>query len=200
MTTQTALPNPASDPDLATAGVGEGSRAIYQASVQSRAHSILRSLPPSSLAEELFDARARAKQITARLAMPMLHLSREWRDRFFSQLDGLMDVEQWDPEDRPVTEASFTTLIRMLVLLASERRPGLGASSDGHIVAVWAKDRNRLTIECLGGDAIRWVVLLYHDNQREIASGENQLDRLNDILQPYHPGRFFDHERPTASC
>jgi hypothetical protein len=141
-----------------------------------------------SLEEQLYEARASCKIKTAAVAM---YLSNEWRSRFFSQLDNLMDVENWEDEDTPITEASFSTLLRMLLLIWPVKRPGLGATSEGHIIATWSLEKDRLTIECLPGDRVRWVVCKYTEGNRESAAGDSHLTRLHAVLAPYEPRRWF---------
>ncbi|MGH8489539.1 MAG: hypothetical protein ACREXS_11920 [Gammaproteobacteria bacterium] len=141
--------------------------------------------PPSTeivpLEERLYDARALCKTKTAVVAM---HLGFEWRSRFFSQLDSLMDFENWEKEDLPITEASFTTLLRMLLLIRPARRPGLGSTSYGNIIAAWTMENDRLTIECLPHDEVRWVLSRYLDGNRESAAGQVALSRLLTVLAP----------------
>ncbi|MGH8510161.1 MAG: hypothetical protein ACREU9_12520 [Gammaproteobacteria bacterium] len=148
--------------------------------------------PPSTktlpLEERLYDARALCKTKTAAVAM---HLDFEWRSRFFSQLDSLMDFENWEKEDLPITEASFTTLLRMLLLIRPARRPGLGSTSYGNIIAAWTMENGRLTIECLPRDDVRWVLSRHLDGDRESAAGQVALSRLTVVLAPYNPERWF---------
>ncbi len=138
--------------------------------------------------ERLYDARALCKTKTAAVAM---HLDFEWRSLFFSQLDSLMDFENWEKEDLPITEASFTTLLRMLLLIRPARRPGLGSTSYGNIIAAWTVEKDRLTIECLPRDEVRWVLSRYLDGDRESAAGQVALSRLLAVLAPYNPERWF---------
>lgn len=148
--------------------------------------------PPSTktvpLEERLYNARALCKTKTAAVAM---HLDFEWRSRFFSQLDSLMDFENWEKEDLPITEASFTTLLRMLLLIRPARRPGLGSTSYGNIIAAWTMENDRLTIECLPHDEVRWVLSRYLNGNHESAAGQVALSRLLAVLAPYNPERWF---------
>ncbi len=161
----------------------------------------LRLRPPiaGGIEERLFDSRAACKKLVANLAMPMLHLSKEWRDRFFVQIDTLLDPNEWDKNDLPISEVSFLTLIQMVILLRPKRRPGLGTTADGHILAVWKKDGNRLTVECLPDNRVRWVVLAYFDGKRETVVGENDLARLPSVLNPYHPEQWLADEGSKAA-
>ncbi|MGH8548360.1 MAG: hypothetical protein ACRERU_07130 [Methylococcales bacterium] len=140
------------------------------------------------LEERLYDARAYCKIKMSAIAM---HLSQEWRSRFFSQLDSLMDIENWEKDDTPITEVSFTTFLRMILLIRPERRPGLGSTSEANILAAWTVANDRLTIECLSNDEVRWVLSWYFDGNRESAAGTVSLPRLNAVLTPYNPERWF---------
>jgi hypothetical protein len=156
-------------------------------------HGHLTHSPPKKahLEERLYDARAACKIRTATVAM---HLDHDWRIRFFRQLDNLMDIDNWEKDDLPVTNASFGTLLRMLLFIRPKRRPGLGITNDGNIIAAWTVGKDRLTIECRAADQVRWVVVIYDGEERESAAGEAHLPRLMDVLAPYKPQRWFADE------
>ena len=148
---------------------------------------------PISLEEQLYNSKAAFKIRTATIAM---HLPADWRTGLFRQVDSLLALEDWDKEDAPISEASFTTLLRMVLLIRAKRRPGLGASGDGHAIAMWTVGSDRLTVECLPADEIRWVVVCGVDGERESAAGQTVLARLPDVLKPYDPDRWFTDEGP----
>jgi hypothetical protein len=194
--------SPLSIPDIEA---GEGSATIYQATADAVLHlsnsarfirSTYEDSAPPPLEQQLFDVRAACKIKTAEVAM---HLDQGWRKRFFRQLDTLLDPEEWDALDTPITIHSFSTLLRMLMLVKPKRRPGLGATFDGNVIAAWTIDKNRLTIECLPDDEVRWVVLHYLDYERETAAGQTGLLRLRDVLQPYNPDRWLADEGAKTS-
>ena len=141
-----------------------------------------------SLEDRLYESRAFCKTKMAEVAM---YLPSDWRSRFFSQLDNLMDIDNWEEDDSPITAASFTTLLRMLLLIWPVRRPGLGATSKGHIIATWTAENDRLTIECLPKDNVRWVLSRYIEGNRESAAGEISVTRLLAVLSPYDPKCWF---------
>jgi hypothetical protein len=149
--------------------------------------------PPArsrSIQEQLYDALAEFKIRTATVAM---HLDRDWRTRVFQQLDSLLAVQDWEIDDPPPSLASFSTFLRMLILLRPERRPGLGASADGNLIATWTSGDDRLTIECQKRDETRWHLAVTIDGERERVAGINPLSRLVDVLAPFGPERWFGH-------
>jgi hypothetical protein len=145
---------------------------------------------PQSLEEELYDALASFKVRTALVAM---HLDREWRARLFRQFDSLLAIEDWEQSDLPPSLDSYSTLLRMLTLFRPWRRPGLGATHDGHLIATWTVGEDRLTIECLPKDIVRWHLSVLIDGERERAAADTPLQRLSQVLQPYDPNRWFRH-------
>jgi hypothetical protein len=147
-----------------------------------------RSIPTKNLDEQLYDALAAFKIHTASVAM---HLDPEWRNRLFSQLNNLLGAEDWQPDDSPPSLASFSTFLRMLVLLRPVRRPGLGATSDGLLIAAWTHGEDRLTVECLPQDIARWNLALTIEGERERAAAITPVGRLNEVLRPYAPQRWF---------
>lgn len=138
-----------------------------------------------STEEALFDARLKAKVATSTIAT---HLTREWRDRFFGQVDALLDKDEWDARDVPVTEASFRTFLRLVVFLGNANRPGLAATSHGNLLAIWRNRDNRLTLECKPNDSVKWIVSRQIDEadpRLETAAGETIVARLPKILRPF---------------
>ncbi|MGT2502530.1 hypothetical protein ACVOMS_20250 [Bradyrhizobium guangxiense] len=137
---------------------------------------------------QLFDVLAQFKIRTSQVAM---HLNRDWRSRLFGQLDSLLNVEDWEPLDRPPTIDSFATFLRLLVFLKPQRRPGLGATAKGELIATWTNGGDRLTIECLPQDLVRWTISVTINEDRERAAGVTPVSRLPAVLAPYGPDRWF---------
>lgn len=144
--------------------------------------------PSEPLREQLHDALARAKMLTSQVAM---HLDDDWRNRLFEQLDDLLDLEDWHAGDEPIEAESFQTFLRMIIYHRSVRRPGLGLSDRGFLIAAWTKDGDRLTMEFFPDDRIRWVLSCETDGQLERASGETSVRRLMEVLAPYKPLRWL---------
>jgi hypothetical protein len=142
-----------------------------------------------SLEEQLYDALAAFKVQTAQVAM---HLDRDWRTRLFRQLDSLLSQDDWQLDDAPPLLSSFSTFLRMLTLLRPGRRPGLGATHDGYLIATWTVGDDRLTIECLPKDFVRWHLSVTIEGDRERAAAETPLPRLLQVLQPFGPSRWFE--------
>lgn len=153
--------------------------------------------PARSVQQQLYDALASFKIRTATVAM---HLDRDWRTKLFAQLDSLLAYDDWDGADLPPTLASFSTFLRMLILLRPNRRPGLGATSDGNLIAAWTVGSDRLTIECLPRDIVRWNLSVAIDRERERAAAETPLTRLAEVLSPYGPERWFANGNQVHSA
>lgn len=150
-----------------------------------------------SLQERLFDVKAESKILTRQLTM---HFPPDWHLSFFKQLDNLLDAEEWNEQDEPVTRDSFFTFIRLLLKFKNKRRPGIGIADYGHIVAAWtAGPTDRLTVECLPKDRVRWVVSVPIDGGFDSAAGDTSLDRLMASLQPYTPEHWLADEIRSTS-
>jgi hypothetical protein len=151
------------------------------ASLVSRTHE-------QSLEERLFDATANVKILTSQIAM---HLAREWRDKLFRQLDSLHDPKEWEPEDEPVRQASFATFLKAIIQIKPRRRPGLGLTHTGNLIAAWTEKTERLTVEFLPNDRVRWVIGRLRDDEPEHIAGQTHVSRLPDALAPYEPAIWF---------
>ena len=149
------------------------------------------------LEARVFDALAAAKISTNYVAM---HLSKESRDKLFAQLDSLHEIEQWETGDEPIAPSSFTTFLKALLTIRPERRPGLGLSHVGDLIAAWTTGRDRLTIEFLPNDRVRWVLTQYHaEGEPDRFAGQVEVSRLVQALAPYRPERWFSNESPEQS-
>jgi NTP pyrophosphatase (non-canonical NTP hydrolase) len=141
-----------------------------------------------SIEERLFDALADVKIYTASVAM---HLDKRWRDLLFRQLDSLHDLAEWENDDQPVQRSSFATFLKAALDIKPQRRPGLGLSSVGHIIASWTKNQDHLTIEFLPNDRVRWVLSRYRDGEPERFSGDTAVARMAEGLSGHHPEYWF---------
>lgn len=151
-------------------------------------HQKLAVINGSPVERALFESRAFSKVWTAQVAM---HLNGDWREKFFWQIDNLLDEENWEEGDLPMTQESFKTLLRMMTLQRGMKRPGLGLTSEGNAIATWTNGDRRLTVECYPGDQVRWVLSVREDGQPESAAGKTSLPRLLKVLAPYSPELWF---------
>ena len=138
--------------------------------------------------ERLFDATANVKMLTSQVAM---HIDRVWRDKLFKQLDFLHSPKDWEEEDEPIQQASFATFLKAIVQIKPAKRPGLGLSYDGHLIAAWTNGPDRLTVEFLQNDRVRWVIGRQIEDESEQIAGQTVVSRLADTLEPYHPEIWF---------
>jgi hypothetical protein len=143
------------------------------------------------LAERVFESLAAAKILTSQVAM---HLERGSRDRLFQQLDSLHDTSEWEEGDEPVHSPSFATFLKAILYLRPERRPGLGLSHDGNLIAAWTTGHDRLTIEFLPNDRVRWVLARYEDDEPDRFAGQTGVTRLAEGLAPHRPEHWFSNE------
>jgi hypothetical protein len=185
------------DPNLPRVLVSSAGLSTTAKAIEDRLRALTNQTPTFSglsrtahdLPEKLYDALAAFKIRTSIVAM---HLDDAWRSRLFQQLDNLLSVEDWDANDAPPGLASYSTFLRMMLVLRPVRRPGLGATSDGHLVAAWTVDSDRLTIECMPNDTVRWWLSVIIDEEKDSAAGVTGLNRLKEVLTPYGPNRWFE--------
>jgi hypothetical protein len=138
----------------------------------------------SDIGQQLRMKLASLKRITATVAM---HLDLTWRATLFATLDRLLDPEDWDAEFELPSEQSFSTFLRMIIYLHPTRRPGIGLSPSGHFLSAWSRDKDRIVIECIGNDEVRWVLSRTVEGERESGAGRVLLHRVPDVTAPYEP-------------
>jgi hypothetical protein len=146
--------------------------------------------PPenATLAEGLALRLLSFKRMTSPISR---YLDRSWHAQLFERLDILFDAEDWDDDFVLPLEASFETFLRLIIYLHPTTRPGIGLSSRGYILASWSKDGDRIVIECLPKDELRWVLSQTNEDRRESAAGKNRIQRLVELIEGYEPDRFF---------
>ena len=184
--------------EMSRAALSNGTnQLIYQvASLQNPVSPGSLPIVPSAftIEERLFDATSAVKVLTAQVAM---HMTREWRDKLFSQIESLHDLDEWDTDDKPVERSSFASFLKAILFIKPQRHPGLGLSYEGHLIAAWTTDKDRLTTEFLAKDRVRWVVtrdLGGEGGEIERAAGQTAVFRLYDCLTAYNPKRWFSYE------
>jgi len=138
--------------------------------------------------EKLFDKAVELKLIARNVAM---HFNEYWQGGLFRQLDSLLDEDGWSFEDKLPESSSFKCFLRMIIHNSPKVRPGIGASHDGNIIASWTVDRDRLTVECLPNDTVRWVITKYVNGDRISGAGSSPVKLLRTYLSPYEPERWF---------
>src|SRR5215467_3765615 len=146
-------------------------------------------LTGATLPEQLRSKALSLKRIAGAVAM---HLTKDWRLKLFARIDELCSPEDWDePCDLP-SEQSFSTFLRMIIYLHPTRRPGIGLSNRGHFVAAWTRGSDRIVIECIGNDEVRWVLSKITDGERESGAGKVSLHRIHDVIAGYEPEELFN--------
>jgi hypothetical protein len=131
------------------------------------------------------------KVLISRVSM---YMTKEWRDKLFRQIDSLHDLDEWDADDKPVERSSFESFLKTIIFIKPQRHPGLGLSYEGHLIAAWTAGKDRLTIEFLAKDRVRWVVTRDLGGEIERAAGQTVVSRLYDCLTAYNPTHWFSHE------
>jgi len=142
----------------------------------------------SSLEEKLFDATAGVKVMTSQVAM---YLDSQWRSKLFNQIDSLHDVDEWEQGDEPLQRESFATFLKAICDLKPKRRPGLGLTPSGQLIAAWTAGSSRLTIEFSGNSRVKWVISRMIDDEIEHYVGDTTVNRLAAGLRPHHTEEWF---------
>lgn len=127
------------------------------------------------------------------LSSVSMHLPQGWQEGLSRQIDSLVDVDEWDKRDEVPSIESGRTLIRLLMYMNATKRPGLGVSPMGNLVAAWSAEKDRLTIECMANDHVKWVLSKNVGGEIERGAGELSTQRLRAVLDPYQLATWFAH-------
>lgn len=143
---------------------------------------------PVDDSEVVFDRLVALKLATADF---VAHLGEAWRAGLFKRLDDLLDADEWVFSDEMPSIGSFKTLLRMIIHNGVQKRPSLGATHDGRIIASWRGGDDRLVVESFPNDEVRWVASCTIDGKRVSAAGTSPVSFLRTALTPYHPEVWF---------
>jgi hypothetical protein len=136
--------------------------------------------------------KAKANTFKRMSAMVAMYLHGDYRTALFAAIDRLVDSDDWDTDAALPSEQSFSTFLRMIIYLHPTRRPGLGLSPSGLFLAAWRSGQDRIVVECLADDEVRWVLSRTIDGERESAAGKVQIHRIPDVTEPYNPEPLFN--------
>jgi hypothetical protein len=139
--------------------------------------------PPTesrSLEECLFDNAATLKIDFAHIAM---HLSPEWRQIIFKQLDRLLDRSSWEDDSSLIECAPFKTFLRFVIYAAPTRFPSLGISPRGHILAAWLCPPQQITVEFFQADKAAATFSIQTARSTEIIAWRGHVADLKDFIQ-----------------
>ncbi|MBI3186344.1 MAG: hypothetical protein HYZ31_00580, partial [Gammaproteobacteria bacterium] len=141
-----------------------------------------------TIEETLFDARSNVKILISQISM---HLKPEWREKLFRQIDILHEIDEWESGDKPINLLSFKLFIRWALQCKAERCPNFGLSNEGNLITSWQADKDRLIIEFLPNDRVKWIVSMRIQDETERSAGLADINRLITILGPYKPEHWF---------
>lgn len=149
------------------------------------------------LVHRLAESKANCKIELSRVSM---YLNDEWIKGMCGQIDDLMDIEEWDDEDHPIDVRSFVTMLRMILFInpRPERRPGLGATTEGNIIAMWTGIDERISIECLPGDNLLCIGSRKIDGDRKIYSSNTNTRDISTFLDSFNTHKLFGNDGTTA--
>jgi hypothetical protein len=142
-------------------------------------------------AVSLFDTRLAMKVQIANVAM---HIADTWRRSIFTQLDNMLNDEEWSADEPLPNQASVRTFIRLITFLRFRKRPNIGFHA-GHVLASWLEPNSRVTLECRADDEVRWAYALTSSPRVETGTGLCNVRRLPISLNATSPNEWlFDVE------
>jgi hypothetical protein len=152
--------------------------------------------PSGTIENQLGAKLAAMKQILTAVSM---YFDSAWRTELIEKLERFHDAEDWEADRELPSECSFATFLRTIIYLHPTKRPGLGLSAQGHFLASWRRGSDRIVIEFLPNDELKWVLSQTVEGDRESGAGINQIHRLPDLIAGYEPDRFFNDDEKLLS-
>lgn len=111
------------------------------------------------------------------------HLPQEWRSAVFRQVDRLLDIEAWNEESSVIDRRSFRTFLRFIDYARPGRKPSLGVSSNGLVLAAWVAKPQKIFVTFLPDDAVRATLVTRTDrDQEQITAWQGPVVTLKDRI------------------
>jgi hypothetical protein len=145
--------------------------------------------PTGTIEDQLRIKLAAVKRVLTAVSM---YFDASWRHELIQKLERFHDPEDWEEDREFPSERSFATFLRTIIYLHPTKRPGIGLSAYGNFLASWRRGDDRIVIEFLPNDELKWVLSQTVDGERESGAGINQIYRLPDLIAGYEPERFFN--------
>lgn len=138
--------------------------------------------PPVSLEDKLFENAATLKVGFSKIAM---HLTPEWRTVIFSQIDALIDFDNWQDNSSFIQEPAFTTFLRFIIFSLPTRLPSLGVSQAGNLLAAWYDDLQRIAVEFFPDDKVVGTFVKQGPRGNETATWRGPVTRLRHFIEQF---------------
>lgn len=143
---------------------------------------------PRSLDDEL---AARLVSTQRELSLVSMYLSPAFRTGTMRQLANLLDPDSWDEDDDLLDLQSVRSFARAMAVLRPTKRPMLGLSSKGNLLAMWGSDVSRLSFEHLANDEIKWFIHSRAEGDHDLAAGTTHIGRVRQILDAHGTGSLL---------
>jgi hypothetical protein len=112
------------------------------------------SVEDKSFEQRVFDALVELKVAVAQFAM---HLSADQRSNIFSQLDNIINVEDWYEDDQFPSLRAFKDLLAWSIYAEVPQWHSFGVDDDGDVLIAWHTDELTLTANFDGNRLVRWT-------------------------------------------
>ncbi len=140
--------------------------------------------------EELALKRSQAKSLARRYVMLF---EADWLPGLSRQIDALLDTDEWIEGDDMLSLASFSTLLSVMMALRNYRRPGIGLTPEGNVLAAWSRSaKDRLIVECLPTGRVKWMATAPMPAGNESGSLDTTPERLLETLAPFNPVHWLE--------
>lgn len=131
------------------------------------------------LEAELYKNRAELKMLVGQIAM---HLASKERAYLFSEIDRLLNIDDWEDESRTIDPHSFSTYLRFMLYSKPGRLANLGVSASGAVMAGWHGGGSSLHVEFLPNDKCIALINSSSDRGVEALAWRGHVARLSAVL------------------
>ena len=83
-------------------------------------------------------------------------LSDEMKVHILEEFKYITNLEDWEENDKPVTQESIQTFFNLLLILKPKIPPNIGCDYVGNLIAYWRNDNQSVSFICLAKNKVQW--------------------------------------------
>ena len=135
--------------------------------------SVMQGTKSQDLVTTIFNSLVELKVGVAQYAM---HLTSDVRAKLFTNLDEIINTEEWYEEDVLPQFSSFRDFLKWTIYSKRFNWTSIGISDEGNILVAWKSAKALLTARYDGEGRVWWTVAVNSDDEKDFAAGDCSLE------------------------
>jgi hypothetical protein len=144
--------------------------------------SLHRAVTAKTFAEAIFNSLVELKVGVAQYAM---HLSSNVRSKLFSDLDDVINVDDWYEGDTLPRAPSFRDFLKWTIYSKRFNWTSIGVSDEGDILVAWRSDNAMIAARYDGYGRVWWTATKEVAGEKNHAAGDSSLEFFEEDARRY---------------